>query len=72
MVPLNDETHGGDDVAIFAHGPWAQLFTGVNEQNMIPHMMAYASCVGYGKTACDISDNDLAWFDHDDKYVRFK
>lgn len=53
MVPLNAETHGGDDVAIFAHGPWAHLFTGVNEQNMIPHMMAYASCVGTGMTVCD-------------------
>lgn len=27
-VPLEDETHGGDDVAVFAAGPFAHLFTG--------------------------------------------
>lgn len=53
MVPKVDETHGGDDVGIFALGPWAHLFTGVVEQNVIPHLMAYASCVGEGKKACD-------------------
>ncbi|XP_074039693.1 membrane-bound alkaline phosphatase-like [Leptinotarsa decemlineata] len=43
--PLDSETHGADDVAIFARGPWAHLFTGVMEENVIPHLMAYASCV---------------------------
>lgn len=51
-VPLSSETHGGDDVGIFAIGPYAHLFTGVLEQNVIPHLMAYASCVGEGHTAC--------------------
>lgn len=45
-VPLSAETHGGEDVAIFARGPMAHLFHGVREQNYIPHVMAYASCVG--------------------------
>lgn len=54
MVPLTFETHGGDDVAIFAHGPWAHLFTGVVEQNVIPHIMAYASCVGKGLSVCEL------------------
>ncbi|KAF2899038.1 hypothetical protein ILUMI_07137 [Ignelater luminosus] len=53
LVPLKTETHGGDDVGIFAYGPWAHLFTGVNEQNLIPHIMAYASCIGNGITVCD-------------------
>lgn len=51
-IPLDSETHGGDDVAVFASGPWAHLFTGVYDQNTIPHMMAYASCVGNGLKAC--------------------
>lgn len=51
-LPLTSETHGGDDVGIFALGPWAHLFTGVVEQNIIPYAMAYASCVGEGPTGC--------------------
>ncbi|KAH8246293.1 hypothetical protein KR038_011558 [Drosophila bunnanda] len=53
MVPLESETHGGEDVGVFASGPWAHLFTGVYEQNTIPHIMAFAACVGDGLTACD-------------------
>lgn len=52
-LPLDSETHGGDDVAIFALGPHAHLFTGVMEENVIPHIMAYSACVG------DYSNNDL-------------
>ncbi|KAJ0064990.1 hypothetical protein NL108_000959, partial [Boleophthalmus pectinirostris] len=44
-VPLNSETHGIDDVAIYAKGPMSHLFHGVQEQNYIAHVMAYASCV---------------------------
>ncbi|XP_036322971.1 membrane-bound alkaline phosphatase-like [Rhagoletis pomonella] len=51
-LPLSSETHGGDDVAVFASGPWAHLFTSVYDQNTIPHMMAYASCLPNGLTAC--------------------
>ncbi|BFZ23924.1 hypothetical protein BsWGS_26963 [Bradybaena similaris] len=48
-VPLYSETHGGEDVAIYANGPQSFLYTGVHEQNYIPIVMAYASCVGpYG------------------------
>ncbi|KAJ9577044.1 hypothetical protein L9F63_006392, partial [Diploptera punctata] len=50
--PLGSETHGGDDVAVFARGPWSHLFSGSIEQNYIPHAMAYASCVGDGITLC--------------------
>ncbi|XP_015121382.1 membrane-bound alkaline phosphatase [Diachasma alloeum] len=51
-VPLRSETHGGDDVAIFASGPWSHLFTGTIEQSNIPHFLAYASCIRQG-SACD-------------------
>ena len=54
IVPMAYETHGGEDVAIFARGPMAHLFHGVHEQNYIAHVMAYASCVGAysGESSC--------------------
>ncbi|CAG5134427.1 unnamed protein product, partial [Candidula unifasciata] len=54
-VPMNSETHGGEDVAIYAKGPQSFLYTGVHEQSYIPIVMAYASCVGpfaEGKKPC--------------------
>uniref|UniRef100_A0A8W7PUE2 alkaline phosphatase n=1 Tax=Anopheles coluzzii TaxID=1518534 RepID=A0A8W7PUE2_ANOCL len=53
MLPKDSETHGGEDVAVYASGPWSHLFTGSYEQNVLPHMMAYASCIGRGMKACD-------------------
>lgn len=53
LVPLNSETHGGDDVAVYASGPYSHLFRGTFEQNYIPHALAYAACIGKGKKACD-------------------
>ncbi|NWI57481.1 PPBI phosphatase, partial [Calyptomena viridis] len=44
-VPLNSETHGGEDVAILAKGPMAHLFHGVQEQTYVAHVMAYAACL---------------------------
>ena len=42
LVPLDSETHGGEDVAIFARGPHAYLFQGTMEQNAIYFVMARA------------------------------
>ncbi|XP_075980335.1 membrane-bound alkaline phosphatase-like [Anticarsia gemmatalis] len=53
MVPLYQETHGGEDVAVFARGPHHSLFSGVYEQSQIPHLMAYVGCFGDGPHACD-------------------
>ena len=44
-VPRSSETHGGADVAIYAHGPFSHLFRGVLQQNVIPHIIAYAACI---------------------------
>ncbi|GIX21392.1 MAG: alkaline phosphatase [Gammaproteobacteria bacterium] len=41
-VPLSSETHAGEDVAIYARGPGAQFFHGVQEQHVIYHVMAKA------------------------------
>lgn len=43
------ETHGGDDVAVFARGPSSHLLVGNYEQTYIPHVMAYAARIGPGK-----------------------
>lgn len=45
-LPLIDETHGGDDVGVYASGPWSHLFVGNYEQNNIPVAMAYAAKIG--------------------------
>ena len=41
-VPLNDETHGGEDVAIFATGAGSYLVQGVMEENWIFYVMKEA------------------------------
>ncbi|XP_058123243.1 alkaline phosphatase-like [Anopheles ziemanni] len=45
-VPLSSETHGGEDVGIYASGPSAHLFVGSLEQNVIPMLIAYATNIG--------------------------
>ncbi|NXR15164.1 PPBI1 phosphatase, partial [Semnornis frantzii] len=44
-VPLETETHSGEDVVVLAQGPMAHLFHGVQEQHYIAHAMAYAACI---------------------------
>lgn len=41
-IPISSETHGGDDVPVYADGPNAYLFHGTMEQNVIYHLMADA------------------------------
>ena len=43
LVPLPSETHGGEDVPIFATGPWAHLFHGAVDQHYIFHVMTHAT-----------------------------
>jgi len=40
-IPLGSETHSAEDVGIYASGPGAHLLTGVNEQNVIFHVMSH-------------------------------
>lgn len=51
-VPRRWDTHGGEDVPVYAHGPMSHLFRGVFEQTYIPHAMAYAACIGPEKDNC--------------------
>ena len=43
LVPLSAETHGGEDVAVYARGPGARAVVGVNEQNLLFHVMLSAT-----------------------------
>ena len=42
LIPMTSESHSGEDVAVMASGPWAHLFRGVIEQNVIFHVMLHA------------------------------
>lgn len=42
LVPLSGETHSGEDVPIYAGGPWAHLFQRTVEQNYVYHVMRHA------------------------------
>lgn len=59
-MPLRQETHGGEDVAVFARGPMAHLLHGVHEQNYIPHAMAYAACIGSNRAHCNAASRPAA------------
>ncbi|XP_065363914.1 membrane-bound alkaline phosphatase-like [Calliphora vicina] len=45
-VPLESETHGSDDVGIFALGPFAHYFSGNYVQTNLPMLMARAAQIG--------------------------
>ncbi|XP_045594862.2 alkaline phosphatase [Procambarus clarkii] len=48
----NKETHGGEDVAVFATGPMSHLFHRVHEQTFVAHVMAFSACIGPYKDTC--------------------
>jgi alkaline phosphatase len=43
LVPLESETHGGEDVAIYATGPMSYLVSGTVDQQYIYHVMMEAT-----------------------------
>lgn len=43
---MKKDTHGGEDVGVWASGPQAHLFCGSYEQNTIPLLMAKILKVG--------------------------
>lgn len=50
---LKDDTHGGEDVGVYAIGPYSHLFRGTFEQNYIAHVIAYAACFKDWPSHCD-------------------
>uniref|UniRef100_A0A182K0U9 Alkaline phosphatase n=1 Tax=Anopheles christyi TaxID=43041 RepID=A0A182K0U9_9DIPT len=61
-VPLSSETHGGEDVGVYASGPGAHLFGGSTEQNVIPLLIAYAANIGeeFGWVTSEVPTDDNA------------
>ncbi|XP_019626950.1 PREDICTED: alkaline phosphatase-like [Branchiostoma belcheri] len=51
-LPFPDESHAGEDVSIYARGPMAHLFHGVQDQSYIAHAIKYAACLGDSKDHC--------------------
>lgn len=45
MVPLRGETHGGEDVGIWARGPGSRALRGTLEQNSLHHVIVQATPV---------------------------
>ncbi|XP_035899102.1 uncharacterized protein LOC118506287 [Anopheles stephensi] len=66
-VPLSSETHGGEDVGVYASGPSAHLFGGSMEQNVIPMLIAYATNIGkeFGWVTNEDEHNHGGAGDHD-------
>ncbi|KAB7504706.1 Membrane-bound alkaline phosphatase [Armadillidium nasatum] len=52
-VPIEFSNHNGEDVVIYAKGPFAHLFSGTHENSYIPQVFRYAACVGEGLHYCD-------------------
>jgi alkaline phosphatase len=51
LVPMASETPGGEDLGIYAIGPWAHLFQGTVEENYTFHVMDFASKISERATA---------------------
>ncbi|GAB5373728.1 MAG: alkaline phosphatase [Acuticoccus sp.] len=43
LIPKSSESHSGEDVAVYAKGPFSHLFDGTVEQNYIFHVMNHAA-----------------------------
>lgn len=66
-IHQDEAFHDGSDVGVFAAGPFAHLFQGVQEQSYIGHVISYAMCIGeYSQSDaehCDqrrmLAENDI-------------
>ncbi|XP_033642445.1 alkaline phosphatase, tissue-nonspecific isozyme-like [Asterias rubens] len=59
LVQIDSETHGGEDVTIYANGPMSHLFHGVHEQHYIAHVVRYASWLNCHNGAPSTGPNSI-------------
>ncbi|XP_064099757.1 alkaline phosphatase-like [Macrobrachium nipponense] len=59
-VPRKYETHGGEDVPVYAQGPGSHLFTGTIEQTYIAHAIAHSACISEDVSHCEKPPSDDA------------
>lgn len=57
-VPLSTETHGGEDVPVYASGPMAHIFRGTLEQNVLPELISYAAKIGQYQEGGSFDEDD--------------
>ena len=57
LVPMNSESHGGDDVGIWARGPGSKALRGTMEQNSIYHVIVQAT-PALRQALCDAGNCD--------------
>ena len=58
LVPLSAETHSGEDVAVYARGPGAELVSGAYEQSVIFHVMNRAASLTE-KAAARLAESNI-------------
>lgn len=60
MLLFRYETHGGEDVPVYAIGPGSHLFSGTVEQTYIAHAIAHAACIAEDNSHCEKPPSDDA------------
>jgi len=69
---LSAETHGGEDVPVYACRPSSRLFSGVYDHNYIAHALSHVTCIGPYATTCNMKSGAVKVFMSYLKCVLFK
>ncbi|VDM05889.1 unnamed protein product [Schistocephalus solidus] len=61
LVPLSDATHGGEDVGVYATGPFSHLFHRTIDNTYLAHVMKWALCLPPYQTEAHCSSGANCW-----------
>ncbi|VDK48080.1 unnamed protein product [Dibothriocephalus latus] len=61
LVPLTDATHGGEDVGVYATGPFSHLFHRNIDNTYLAHVMKWSLCLPPYQTEVHCSGADHCW-----------